>query len=190
MSYPYAFLPPSSGPDLLTIPKAALAYVVAYFAQAGVALPSRQYLAAGTSQTVAWDCEQVTMCLDNLGWGRSRDVTQLSPSFGKAASVGAERHGEWTLTIVRCHPAIEESGQLPTVDELEAAAELNWKDMSLLSQALVNFVAFPNDAVPIGGSVQAGAVSAVGPEGGYIGVNGTLTITTSQLDPPAPGMST
>jgi hypothetical protein len=190
VSFPFAYAPPSGGVDLLTIPKAFLAYVVAYLEQSGVTVPDRRYVGGGTPQDVAWDCEQVTITLAEVGWGRSRDATQLSPAFGKQASVDAMRHATYALTLVRCYPTIGDRGELPTLDDLEAAGEQQMIDAGLLSQAGVNFVAFPNDAVPPGASVQAGAVQPVGPAGGFLGLELALTATVATLNPPAPGQHT
>jgi hypothetical protein len=189
--YGYGYNAPSNGIDLITIPKALLAYVVSYFGQAGVLLPTRQMMVAGPSVNTSFDCEQLTVTLDTLGWGRARDATQLSPTFGKQASIDAQRHGEWVVTLVRCWPTGDDEGNLVDPDTLEEAAEGIARDTGLLSQALVNFVAFQEfnvDApIPPGGSVQAGAVSFVGPSGGYIGINGSLVSTVAELNPPAPG---
>jgi hypothetical protein len=56
-------------------------------------------------------------------------------------------------------------------------------DAGLLSQALVNFVAFPNDVLPVGCNVQAGAVQPIGPEGGLVGLEGSLVMTAATLAP-------
>jgi hypothetical protein len=192
-SYPYGYgyNPPSNGLDLITIPKAMLAYVVSYFGQAGVLLPSRQMMVAGPAANVPYDCEQLTVTLETLGWGRARDATQLSPTFGKEASVNAQRHGEWVVSLVRCWPTGDDEGNLVDPDLLEEASEGVARDAGLLSQALVNFVAFQpfseSAAIPPGGSVQAGAVSFTGPSGGFIGINGALISTVAELNPPASG---
>lgn len=190
MSFPYAYEPPSGGIDLLTIPKAFLAYVAAYMEQSGVAIPTRRYVGGGTPADVPWDCEQITCTLAEVGWGRSRDATQLSPAFGKQASVDAMRHATYALTLVRCYPTIDDRGRLPTIEALEAAGEQQMIDAGLLSQAGVNFVAFPNEAIPPGSNVQAGAVQPIGPSGGFLGLELALTLTMSSLMPPAPGQLT
>jgi hypothetical protein len=190
-TYPYEYAAPSGGVDMLTVPTALLAYVNAYFAQAGVALPTNQYFAAGDRTNVPWDCEQVVVTMDGISWGRSKDATQLSSSFGKESSVNAMRHADYTIEIVRCHPTLDnQDGQPLPSAEYEAAAVANWIDAGLLSQALINFVAFPNSALPPGGSTQAGAVGVLGPAGGFVGVNASLTMTLAQLAPPAPGQVT
>lgn len=190
MSTPYAYLAPSGGIDLLTVPKAFLAYVVAYFEQAGVAVPDRRYVGGGLPANVAWDCEQITCTLSEVGWGRSKDATQLSPTFGRAASVNAMRHANYALTLVRCYPVMGDRGELPTNDELETAGEQQMIDAGLLSQAGVNFVAFPNSAIPRGANIQAGAVMPIGPAGGFLGLELALTVSVSELNPPAPGQAT
>jgi hypothetical protein len=186
VSSPYEAAKPTTGLDLTTIADATLAAVVAFFATAGVDLPTRQYVTVGDPSEVAWDCEQLVVCLADVGWGRSADATQLSPKFGKEASVNAMRHATYAVSLVRAAPTITDQGELPTADALAASGHALLTDAGLLSQCLVNFVAFRNDALPQGGSAQAGAVQAAGPQGGLVALTGGLILTAGQLtDPPA-----
>jgi hypothetical protein len=189
--YGYGYNAPSNGIDLITVPKALLAYVIAYFAQAGVELPDRQGMVAGPATSIPYDCEQLTVTLETVGWGRARDATQLSPGLGKESSINSMRHGEWVVTLVRCWPTGDDEGNLVDMDTIETFAEGVARDSGLLSQALINFAAFQqfNDQAPLppGGSTQAGAVSFTGPSGGYIGINGSFIATVAELNPPAPG---
>lgn len=172
---------PTTGLDLSTVPNALLIAVVDYFTANGVELPERRYVTAGDPNLVAWDCEQLVICLADLGWGRATDATQLSPSFGKSASVNAMRHATYAVILVRCTPHIGDDAQPPSAEVLNAAGVGLMADAGLLSQALVNFVAFRNAAVPPGVSVQAGAVQMIGPFGGLVGCTGGLMITAGQL---------
>jgi hypothetical protein len=190
MTSTYDAAKPTTGIDLLTVAAGALAEIQALFALNGVELPGRQYVAAGAPASIAWDCEQLVVCLAAVGWGRSVDATQLSPSFGKAASVGAMRHAVLAVQLVRAVPVVQDGAEapvLPSAEDIQAAGEAAMVDAGLLSQALVNFVAFPNASIPPGGSVQAGAVQPIGPEGGLVGLEAALVITAGQLaDPPIP----
>lgn len=192
-TYPfgYGYNAPSNGIDLITIPKALLAYVVSYFGQAGVMLPDRQGMTAGPAAGIAFDCEQLTVTLETVGWGRARDATQLSPGLGKESSVNSMRHGEWIVTLVRCWSSSDPEGNLVDMDVIETQAEAIQRDAGLMSQALINFAAFQqfNDQAPLppGGSTQAGAVSFTPPSGGFIGINGSFISTVAELNPPAPG---
>lgn len=186
MTRSYVSSAPTSGIELLSFAQGALAAVQAFFAANGVALPERQYIAAGSPQSVAWDCEQLVVILAEVGWGRSKDATQLSPSFGKQASVNAMRHATFAFQLVRCVPVITdgaEAPQLPSVQDIQDAGEQSLVDAGLLSQALVNFVSFPNATVPAGCNVQAGAVSPIGPEGGLVGLEASLVMTVAALAP-------
>jgi hypothetical protein len=174
---------PTTGLDLTTVPQALLAAINTYFATNGVQLPDRQMVTAADPTLVAWDCPQVVVTLADVGWGRSPDATQLSPSFGKQASVNAMRHVTYAALITRPYPTIGDDAELPSVDAIEQAGAVTALDMGLLSQCLVNFVAFHNPALPIGGSAQAGAVQVIGPEGGLIGCQGALIVTAGALLP-------
>lgn len=187
MTRTYASQKPTTGIDILTIAKGALAEIQTFYALNGVDLPERQAIVAGEPTVVAWDCEQLIVAMASIGWGRSVDATQLSPQFGKAASVDAMRHAEINIQLVRKTPTITDGGQLPPAAALEAAGEQYLVDAGMLSQALVNFVAFPNDVIPPGCNVQAGAVQPVGPLGDLVGLSVGLIITAGMLAaPPIP----
>lgn len=173
----YSDAEPTYGLDLWSVPNALLAAVVAAFQANGVPLPERQYVTAGDAATVAWDCAQLVVCLADIGWGRSMDATQLSPTFGKASSVNAMRHATYAIELIRPAPVISDAGQLPSVADMAAAGQALLVDAGLLSQTLVNFVAFGNPAIPLGCNVQAGAVQPIGPEGGLVGLSGALVMT-------------
>lgn len=182
----YASSAPTTGLDLHTVAKALLSAMGDYFAANGVDLPDRQYITTGDPAIVAWDCEQLTVCLANIEWGRSRDATQFSPTFGKAASINAMRHAIYAVTLVRSFPIITDNGGLPSTEVLNQAGLASMLDAGLMSQALVNFVAFGNPAIPIGCSIQAGSVQPLGPEGGLVGLQGSLVMTVGVVtDVPA-----
>jgi MYXO-CTERM domain-containing protein len=177
---------PTTGIDILTVAQALLTAVQTFYAQNGVELPARQAIVAGEPSVVAWDCEQLIVSVASIGWGRSVDATQLSPTFGKAASVNAMRHVEINVALVRCTPTIKDGGAspiLPSLDELNAAGEQYLIDYGMLSQCLVNFVAFHNPAIPPGCNCQAGAVQPAGPEGGLVALSVGLIITAASLLP-------
>lgn len=184
MTRSYAASAPTTGIDLITVAQATLDAIVTFFSSNGVELPPRQYVSAGAPATIAWDCEQLVVCLAEIGWGRSKDATQLSPSFGKQASVNAMRHATFAVQLVRCVPTVADGAEapvLPSAEEIQASGEQSMVDAGLLSQALVNFVSFPNAAIPPGCNVQAGAVSPIGPEGGLVGLEAALVMTAANL---------
>ncbi|HEY2101512.1 MAG TPA: hypothetical protein VGH72_33950 [Pseudonocardia sp.] len=185
MSVPYSYedAKPTTGIDLATVANALLSDTVAFFAQNGIQLPKRQYVGAGSPADIAWDCEQLVVALASVGWGRSVDATQLSPSFGKVASVNAMRHAEISIALVRKTPVISGRGVVPTPDELNKAGQQFLLDAGTLSQAMVNFVSFENPAIPDGCNVQAGSVQPFGPEGGYVSMSGGLILTVASLLP-------
>lgn len=183
MSSAYEAAKPTTALDLSSLPQAILVAVQDYFAANGVDLPGHQYVTAGDPNQVAWDCEQLVVCLADLGWGRATDATQLSPSFGKTASVNAMRHATYAVILTRCVPTIADGGDVPGVDELTRSGLATMTDAGLLSQCLVNFVAFHNAAMSIGANVQAGAVQMIGPSGGLVGCTGALISTAGELLP-------
>ena len=181
MSSAYEAAKPTTGLDLSTLPQAILVAVQGYFAANGVDLPTRQYITAGDPNLVAWDCEQLVVCLADLGWGRAADATQLSPSFGKTASVNAMRHATYSVLLTRCVPGITDGGDVPENDQLTQSGLAVMTDAGLLSQCLVNFVAFHNAAMSTGANVQAGQVQMIGPSGGLVGCSGALISTAGEL---------
>lgn len=175
---------PTTGIELIAVAQGILAAVVAYFTANGVPLPDRQYVAAGSPQVIAWDCSQLVVCLADIGWGRSVDATQLSPSFGKVASINAMRHATFAVQLVRPVPVVQDGAEAPLLPSIQAMADAGQAylvDAGLLSQALVNFVSFPNTVLPVGCNVQAGAVQPIGPEGGLVGLEGSLVMTAANL---------
>jgi hypothetical protein len=175
---------PTTGIELIAVAQGILAAVVNYFTANGVPLPDRQYIAAGSPQVIAWDCEQLVVSLADIGWGRSVDATQLSPSFGKQAGINAMRHATFAIQLVRATPVVQDGAEAPILPSVQAMADAGQTflvDAGLLSQALVNFVAFPNGVLPIGCNVQAGAIQPIGPEGGLVGLEGSLVMTAATL---------
>jgi hypothetical protein len=176
---------PFTGLELAGIPQAVLAAVIRYFEANAVDLPDRRYVTAGDPNLVAWDCSQLVVCLTDLGWGRAADATQLSPSFGKAASINAMRHATYSVLLTREVPTIEDGGELPAAADLNTSGLDVMRDAGILSQALVNFVTWRDPSLPVGGSAQAGAVQMIGPAGGLVGCSGALIVTAAELAQPS-----
>lgn len=143
-----------------------LASVVARMTTAGITLPARQYVHAGL---VAYDCEQVTVTVPESG------VTHAFP--GEAASVNQvcapPRHVALEVHVVRCVPIPGDSGDPPTVTELDASATEVLTDLWALA-----YVIWEGYREGEWGStcstVSLGPVTVNGPEGGFVGSVATV----------------
>lgn len=162
------------------IAQAILSAVVAHFTAAGVALPTRQYVAAGEPQLVAWDCEQVTVSLTGVGWGVAQESFAQTVQLGARQSAQALRHGVFSIEIVRSYPTPDDQGGLPSVDDMNTAGLASMRDAGLLSQAMV-VAASEEIGLPPEATARPGVVDPRGPEGGYVGVLGTMIISLTGL---------
>jgi len=183
---------PTTGIDVVSLARRLLAYTSEFFATAGIALPSRQYIAPGTPSTVAWDCEQLVVTLAALNFGKGQAALNYNTTVGPSA--GDEmRNASFGVQLVRCTPGFEEptegllgQGWLPEVDEINTSGEQMLIDAGTLSQALSNLAAKadPQFTAATGGTlVQAGAVTSFGPAGCLWGITGSLTVTAGVLLP-------
>jgi hypothetical protein len=153
--------------------------VVQHFADAGVTLPDRRFLAAGNPQLIAWDCEQLFVALTGIGIGPAPDAPVQSPRTGGPVSVFNVRHAIFSIQLVRCTPTVGESSNdpYPPVTEIDAAGEQSIKDAGLLSDAVVRMCSKLRQELGRNHSVQAGLTSSLGPEGGYHANEATVAIT-------------
>lgn len=154
-----------------------LAVIEAHFAAAAIALPDRRAIAAGSSVEVAWDCEQLLVMLDSIGWGQAIDLAQESPRAGNPFSAHALRHAIFAVQLVRCTPIGGNRSTVPTRDDLHAAGLQFMTDAGALSQALVEAVSRLRSGLSRDCVVQAGAITPAGPEGAYHGLQSTIAVT-------------
>lgn len=181
--------PPAFGKglDVATTATDLLAHVVASFAAAAPGtvkeLPTRRAVLAGDPRQVAWDCEQLTVCLEGIGVGQAVDASAAAPSprMGSPISATALRHAVFAVSLVRCTPAPGNDGSPPSDTALNEAGLVYMRDCGMLSQALVTFVGILRDKLPDTGSVQVGAVTPYGPAGGYHSADVALAITVPEL---------
>lgn len=169
------------GLELATTAGNILTAVVAHFDAAGVELPERRYVAAGHPREIAWDCEQLTVALEGIGWGQARDESAPNPRVGSPASVYAVRHAIVAVQLVRCTPKANGRDPLPTPEAIHAAGLAYMRDAGLLSQALVTIAAELRAGLTRESSVELGAIESIGPDGGYHGMETVMAITTGQL---------
>lgn len=171
------------GLDLPSIARAILASVEDHFAASGVQLPQRRVIAAGAPELVAWDCPMVIVACSGVGTGPAPGVGGAAQQTGRPVAVGA-RHALFAVQIVRKHPEatpVQGSVVPPKPDKITEAGVAHLRDMGLLSQALVELCANPTFRDVISGSAEVGAVSSVGPEGGFAGVQGSIAVTAGYL---------
>jgi hypothetical protein len=85
----------------LTIKAAVLAHLQA---DATFPIPGRVAIAAGSPEQVAWDCEQLLVLLQGIGWGPMEDQAPLAPAMAAVVSARAVRHAVFAVQLVRCTP--------------------------------------------------------------------------------------
>jgi len=174
-----------TGPVLL-LPQAEglLAELEAFYAANGVALPDRRVVAPGAPGTIAWDCEQVVVALSQLTTGSGSGQVNVLPQWGSPAGVGLIRYATWSVQVIRCTPQMDDDGNAPTAEALLAAGVSGLADAGLMSQCFVSMAAtanaIPRDWMPIGGAINAGQVTSLGPEGPFHGYEAAVTLTAME----------
>jgi len=158
--------------------QAILDAVVGHFAVAGIALPERQYLAPGDPTQIAWDCEQLVVALQGIGWGQHPTAGPLATKMGSQINAVGLRHAIYVVSLVRCTPSDgdRETG-LVSAQLIHAAGQQFMDDMGVLSQALVEACAEVRAGLDRGSLVEAGAINPEGPSGQYHGMSAPVAIT-------------
>lgn len=148
-------------------------------------LPDRRYVAAGDPNNVAWDCEQLTVSQQGIGWGSSPDAGTPSGQIGSGVSVFGVRHVVYVVALVRCVPTIPDGNltkrSYPTTAEMQLSGMRYMRDSGLLSQALVEMATRMRRDLGREGAAQAGMVTPVGADGGFVGAYGVFQVTTGEL---------
>ena len=165
-----------------------LAAVEAYYGGRGVDLPERRIPVPGAPGVVAWDCEQVTVCLGAVATPGtpSGGGGPITPQLGSVAGMGLVRLATWAVCIVRCTPTMGDDGEPPPAEELGAAGLAMLDDVGLLSQCMSLLAGSPPgsyDWLPIGGTINAGSVTTLGPEGRFAAVEASVTISAMEALP-------
>jgi hypothetical protein len=174
---------PGQGLTIQAMAEAILAAVQEHYADASVALPDRQYVAAGDPSQLAWDCEQLTVGIQGIGWGQAPSAGTAAPKMGTQISASAVRHAIFIVALVRCTPTDPEDPDtgLPSEADLHAAGLEYMRDMGLLSQALVVACARVRAGLSRSSLVEAGAVNPDGPSGGFHGMSAQIAVTAGDL---------
>jgi hypothetical protein len=143
-----------------------LSAVVAHFAASDRPLPERRYVSGGEPTAVAWDCEQLTVTIQGIGWGVAEESYPVTMQANNSRGL-AQRHVVYDVELVRCTPDTSTIRDgVPDMDTLNAWGLGILRDMGLLSQATV---AFGNTLRSKGAVVRPGIVNPAGPSGGFVG---------------------
>lgn len=172
------------GLDIVTEAELLLSTVVEHYAAAAVDLPSRQHLVAGDPREFAWDCEQLTVALQGIGWGPAVSAGGQAARTGSPVSVGGTRHVVLAVTLVRCTPQMRDTAggaAPPLATDLDAAGRSFMRDAGLMSQAIVTYVSEATQRLDRVASVEAGVVEPIGPSATHHGVEAQLAITVGKL---------
>lgn len=170
------------GLDLATLGGLVFESAVANFAAAGVTLPERQVMAPGAPEQVAWDCEQLVLTMSGIGPGAAPGQAGASGGRDAGTRFGLVlRHVVFTFQLVRCELKPTSRGGPPSAVVVNAAALALWRDAGLLTHALDQVGSDLLRQLPPGTQVVAGAVTPSGPEGGFVGLQGSVTLTAGNL---------
>lgn len=159
-----------------------LGAVVDHFDAAGVALPARRYVAPGDPAEIAWDCEQLVVAIQGIGWGQAPAAGAQLTRVGSPVSAMALRHAVFVVMLVRCTPAEGDPDTgIPDMDVIHAAGLEFMTDMGLLSQALLEACARVRTGLDRTAVVEPGAVDPAGPAGAFHGMTAPMAITVGEL---------
>lgn len=159
-----------------------LGSIVDHYAAAAVTLPARQYVAPGDPTQIAWDCEQLVVAIQGIGWGQAPDAGVPTPRIGAPVSALAMRHAIYVVQLVRCTPTEgDPDSGIPEASAIHAAGLEFMTDMGLMSQALMVACATLRTGLDKTGLVQPGAVNPDGPSGAFHGMSAQIAITAGEL---------
>lgn len=134
----------------------------------GVVLPDRVYVAPGVD--LAFDCEQLTVHLSRI---ISNFPGQDTP-YPTITHKILRRSAEYFITLVRCVPTMNDSGDPPPVDQMNAASTVIMTDMNELRKALEN-IEHQHLLMPVNVPVSIGPAITIGPLGGFAASQGSYT---------------
>jgi hypothetical protein len=141
--------------------------VIDIYALAGIGLPDRQVITEGG---VAWDCELLGIELRQVRRGNPGPEADASRGVPLTPLCVSHRSAEFHIWIVRCVPAPSDSGDPPSVTDIEAAAQDIYTDAWLLPSGIQEAAAAGSLGAPCSG-VFVGPAIIVGPQGGFVAVD-------------------
>lgn len=171
--------------DPFQLAEELLTLVVNGFSAAGIKLPNDttpttdpgspdygvQYVAPGL--TVAYDGPQVTVNVTRLYHGQpGAELPTFNPRMPAPLSCDLQ------VVILRTTPVQQEDGSPPLPTDLQANAQANVADLVTLRQVLYNIVT-KNELVEQGPHIALNPVVPLGPQGGLVGVAGSISVVIS-----------
>jgi len=169
--------PSGQGLNSKQLGQSLLDYIVQAYAVATdtAPLPARQVIAAGDIRLTAWDCEQLVLSLVGVDLDVPQ-TTPITPGMLKATSL---RHVALNVQLIRCAAVSDAKGNPPKPERITEVGTQALRDAGLLSQALFEWTtrAVSHDG-PMGIlSAGVGSILPVGPQGGFVGVEGAVIVT-------------
>ena len=170
--------------NLVEIATTLLDGVVAHYAAATDPavdpLPARRMIKAGDPAADAWDCEQLTVALQSIGYGQSDDATPGVTQVGVAAGLGM-RHAIFEIALLRCVEVVDDTGTAPPDATMYAEGVRFMRDAGMLSQALTEIASRVRQGLAPHGVVRPGQILPAGPEGNIVGAVGLFQVTATEL---------
>lgn len=156
--------------------------VVDYFAEAGVDLPPRRFVAAGEPRGIVWDADQLTVTCNGIGLGSVEapaSALQLGPEVTRTL-----RHAVFEVMLVRRVP-VQQSAQdpkaaPPDAAQMDAAGRAQMRDVGVMSGAIIRAASEAGRVLSSGTGVIIGPSEPVGPSGGLVGTAAAFTATIGE----------
>lgn len=161
------------GLDIPGLAQLVLSKVVAQFAAASVALPDRRFVAGGAAGQIAHDEEQLVV---TLGVIRGGAVGDGAAKVGRQFAATGLRSVRLDIELVRCEPS-DPDNDAPPADVLHAAGLDRLRDAGIFAQAMVSVGTATSAVLPPGSQITLGDVVTIGPQGGLVGLQGSVTVT-------------
>lgn len=142
------------------------------------AMPCRSFVAPGGPP--AWDvCCECDATHEGQAWVQIGDVAPTdnfpTPQTGAMICPPAEWAVSLTVAILRCAHSVNDSGEPPSAAQMTGDAEKVQRDRAIIDEAIR--CCFLADAE--GGTYSIGAWTPLGPIGGCVGGQQTLTIAAA-----------
>lgn len=154
-----AYLLDPAGPIISQFMDYALEQTVAEYASKGVSLPDRRYWSIGQE---AVDCNQAVLTVRSAQLGTAGAPLDLVHCDGP-------RSLTFVLQVMRCAPVADSRGRNPTTTSLQSASVPVAMDLEIMIYSLpARFDVYQTGIVC--------SATAVAPEGGVHGAQGTYTV--------------
>lgn len=154
--------------------------VAALFEAAGVDCPADRYVAPGDSATIAFDGPALMINVDWVALGQPGTEQTNRPAWPQMLQMA-----QFSVTLVRDAATMDDQGNPPSTDQIQADAQAQITDLITMQNALVEVrqscQAFDGSGwVGPGTPVVLGRVVPVGPMGAAMAVVGQVQVTLCQ----------